>query len=92
MLRQTNYVGRRRLPPGVRSIVGALFVVGGAFGFLPVLGFWMIPVGAFLIALDIPGMRGVVTRWLRRQNARHNGADDANTRPESQRTDHGSGD
>ena len=38
-----------------------LFVAGGIFGFLPVLGFWMVPVGLVLIALDVPPLR----RWLR---------------------------
>ena len=31
-----------------------LLIIGGMFGFLPILGFWMIPVGLLLIALDIP--------------------------------------
>ena len=34
--------GQNRLPPGIRSLVGVLFMVGGVFGFLPVLGFWML--------------------------------------------------
>ena len=44
ILRQANYWATRRLGPGVRSVAGLLFIVGGVFGFLPILGFWMIPV------------------------------------------------
>jgi len=34
------------------------------FGFLPVLGFWMIPLGALLIGEDIPPIRRVTLRML----------------------------
>ena len=43
----------RHLPPGARLILGLLLMVGGVFGFLPILGFWMIPVGAAVAALDV---------------------------------------
>lgn len=49
--------GRDRVPAGVRSLIGALFCIGGIFGFLPVLGFWMLPLGVGFIALDVPGLR-----------------------------------
>ncbi|MGA0393711.1 MAG: hypothetical protein ACO3MW_06575 [Rhodospirillales bacterium] len=52
------------LPPGIRSIVGVLFFIGGCFGFLPILGFWMIPVGVMLIMLDLPFLRHRVIRWM----------------------------
>ncbi len=38
----------------LRKSVGGFFVVGGLFGFLPVLGYWMIPVGLALLAVDFP--------------------------------------
>lgn len=44
---------RRRLPPGLRLLAGLLLMLGGVFGFLPVLGFWMIPLGLGVAALDI---------------------------------------
>lgn len=44
---------RRRVPPGLRLVVGVLLMVGGVLGFLPVLGFWMIPLGIGVAALDI---------------------------------------
>ena len=34
----------------------------GLFGFLPVLGFWMIPVGLLILSVDMPRVR----RWRRR--------------------------
>jgi hypothetical protein len=34
------------------------------FGFLPVLGFWMVPFGALLIGEDIPPVRRVTLRLL----------------------------
>ena len=44
---------RRNIPPGLRLVVGILLVIGGVFGFLPVLGFWMIPLGLVIAALDL---------------------------------------
>jgi hypothetical protein len=44
---------RRRVPPGLRLVVGLLLILGGVLGFLPVLGFWMIPLGIGVAALDV---------------------------------------
>jgi hypothetical protein len=44
---------RRHLPPGTRLPVGLLLIAGGALGFLPILGFWMIPLGVAVAALDV---------------------------------------
>lgn len=52
---------RRRVPPGLRLVVGLLLILGGVFGFLPVLGFWMIPLGLGVAALDVLPL----WRWLR---------------------------
>lgn len=57
---------KTKLPPGGRSIVGLLFMVGGVFGFLPILGFWMLPLGLALIALDLPPTRKSIERWIER--------------------------
>ncbi|PPB82143.1 hypothetical protein LV82_00065 [Albidovulum inexpectatum] len=43
----------RSVPPGLRVVVGLLLIVGGIFGFLPVLGFWMIPLGIGVAWLDL---------------------------------------
>ncbi|WP_413871751.1 hypothetical protein [Albidovulum sp.] len=49
---------RQRVPPGLRTLLGLLLVAGGTVGFLPVLGFWMIPLGVLVIGLDVkPAMR-----------------------------------
>ena len=44
---------RRRVPPGLRLVAGLLLILGGVLGFLPVLGFWMIPLGLGVAALDV---------------------------------------
>jgi hypothetical protein len=59
--------GDRRLPSGVRSLVGLLFLAGGTLGFLPILGFWMVPAGLALIALDLPPLRRRLLAWIDRQ-------------------------
>lgn len=41
-------------PHWLRQTVGMLLVVGGVFGFLPVLGYWMLPLGLALLAVDFP--------------------------------------
>ncbi len=71
MLRHAHYVGRRRLRPGLRTVAGIGLMAGGVLGFLPVLGFWMFPLGLFLVILDIPGTQRALTRWLYRQRDRH---------------------
>ncbi|PWE32480.1 hypothetical protein DDZ14_10485 [Maritimibacter sp. 55A14] len=43
----------RKVPPGLRTLLGVVLVIGGIFGMLPVLGFWMIPLGLMVMALDI---------------------------------------
>lgn len=55
--------GARYIPPIVRAVLGVLLVILGMLGFLPVLGFWMIPLGLALIATDIPPM----ARWIKRK-------------------------
>ena len=38
----------------LRKTVGILLVIGGLLGFLPVLGYWMLPLGLALLAVDWP--------------------------------------
>ncbi|MGC1408311.1 MAG: hypothetical protein WA864_05110 [Acetobacteraceae bacterium] len=54
----------------VRLPLACALIAGGTLGFLPVLGFWMLPIGALLIGEDIPPVRratlralGKVMRW-----------------------------
>ncbi|MDJ0628769.1 MAG: hypothetical protein QNJ44_10955 [Rhodobacter sp.] len=60
-LRPARDWARRYLPPGVRFVVGLLLIAGGLLGFLPVLGFWMLPLGVAIAALDVMP----VWRWIR---------------------------
>ena len=46
----------------LRILLGILFIIGGFFGFLPILGFWMIPLGVMILSFEIP----LVRRWRRR--------------------------
>ena len=55
-----------RLPPGIRSLAGIALMIGGIFGILPILGFWMFPLGLAFIALDIPWTKGRIFEWMTR--------------------------
>ncbi len=66
-LRRANIVAVRHLKPGVRTGAGLLFITGGVFGFLPILGFWMIPVGILIIATEFPRLRRPMSHWLRKE-------------------------
>jgi len=45
----------------LRIGLGIVLVGCGFLGFLPVLGFWMIPLGFFVLSVDLPAVR----RWRR---------------------------
>lgn len=49
--------------PWLRKTLGVLLLTGGALGFLPVLGFWMLPLGLALLAVDFPYVRRLNRRW-----------------------------
>lgn len=55
---------RVRLPgsPLVRVLLGLALICGGFLGFLPVLGFWMIPLGLVVLSVDFAPAR----RWRRK--------------------------
>jgi hypothetical protein len=48
----------------VRVPLAIVLMGGGVVGFLPILGFWMIPLGLALLALDLPFLRGPLARLL----------------------------
>ncbi|MCZ6888007.1 MAG: hypothetical protein O7H39_05875 [Gammaproteobacteria bacterium] len=58
--------GEDRVPTGIRTLVGILLMAGGVFGFLPVLGFWMFPLGVGFVALDLPWTRHYILAWMDR--------------------------
>jgi len=37
----------------VRIAIGVFLIIFGVFGFLPVLGFWMIPLGLLILSIDL---------------------------------------
>ena len=59
-------LGTRRIPlPGsaaLRIVLGVLLILGGCLGFLPILGFWMVPLGLVVLSVDLP-----IARRLRRR-------------------------
>ena len=53
----------------VRLPMGGLLVFGGLLGFLPIFGFWMLPLGLILIARDVPALEPPLARlfaWINR--------------------------
>jgi hypothetical protein len=48
----------------VRVPVAFGLILGGFVGFLPILGFWMIPLGLLLLAQDVPPLRRPMARLL----------------------------
>ena len=61
---------RGRAATVVRIPVGIVLILAGFVGFLPILGFWMIPLGLALLALDVPFLRGPLARVLAWINAK----------------------
>jgi hypothetical protein len=61
-----------RQPSGrwLRIPAGVLLILGGLLFFLPILGIWMLPLGLFLLAEDLPVLRSWRTRildWIERR-------------------------
>ena len=57
--------GRRVPLPQSRMLrisIGLLLVFGGLLGFLPILGFWMMPLGVLVLSYEF----AMVRRWRRR--------------------------
>ena len=66
----------RTAPRALRVLLGVVLIIGGIFGFLPVLGFWMIPLGLAMIFLDAPPVRRAWSRlraWWKARTARNAG-------------------
>lgn len=57
-----------------RIATGVALIAGGTLGFLPVLGFWMLPLGFVVLSHDLPYVRRRRRRlacwWARRQRAK----------------------
>ena len=53
-----------------RIPAGIALTAGGIVGFLPILGFWMVPLGLAVLAQDVPVMRPPLARLLRKVNGK----------------------
>lgn len=56
--------------PWVRVPPAVALTLAGVFGFMPLVGFWMIPLGLVLLAQDVPALRPPLARglnWLDRK-------------------------
>jgi hypothetical protein len=71
------FAGRQVALPRSRAVrigLGVALVLGGLVGFLPILGFWMIPLGIIVLSIDLAIARRLRRRtvvwWGRRRRAR----------------------
>jgi len=55
----------------IRIALGVALCVGGLLGFLPILGFWMLPLGLLVLSIDLAPVRRLRRRievwWGRRK-------------------------
>lgn len=65
-----RYAVRKRVAPGFRLPLGVLLIAGGILGFLPILGFWMIPLGVAIAALDVGPLWRYATRRGREKDTK----------------------
>ncbi len=59
-MKSVNFLGKRIPVPGnvfLRVALGLVAVAGGFLGFLPILGFWMLPLGLLILSIDFPPIR-----------------------------------
>jgi len=55
----------------VRRAVGVGLILGGLLGFLPILGFWMVPLGLLVLSDEVPALRRLRRRLLVRFGRRY---------------------
>ena len=64
--KHTVRLGKYRVPlPAsriLRIFIGVVLILGGFLGFLPLLGFWMVPLGLLVLSIDI----AIARHWRRR--------------------------
>jgi hypothetical protein len=76
-VKTVRFFGKRVPVPSnvfLRVGLGILAVFGGFLGFLPILGFWMLPLGLLILSIDFPPIRRFRRRatvkivgWLKRR-------------------------
>lgn len=66
-----NTLGAISLPGRMwmRLPIAFALIAGGVLGFLPILGFWMLPLGALLLAVDLKPLRPIVGSLIVRTRA-----------------------
>lgn len=71
----------------LRIGLGLVLVGLGLLGFLPVLGFWMIPLGLLVLSVDLPAVRRwrrqLTVWWYRKKDEGAGGAVDAGSGPKA---------
>ena len=72
----TLMLAMRKIPSVLRILLlGPLLLIGGLLGGLPVLGFWMLPLGILVICLDFRWARNLYAKTIRalrrRRHAKH---------------------
>lgn len=59
----------------LRITIGFCLIFFGTFGFLPILGFWMVPLGFLVLSYEFATVRRwrrrLVVRWERRRQAKN---------------------
>lgn len=72
--RKITILGREFAMPrsrGLRIAIGILLTIGGILGFLPILGFWMVPLGLLVLSYEFALVRRhrrrFVVWWERRR-------------------------
>lgn len=61
--RRVRKWSRDHIPPGLRLVAGLVLMAAGVLGFLPILGFWMLPLGMAVAAADVLP----IWRWWKRR-------------------------
>lgn len=72
--RKISVFGRQFTMPrsrGLRIAIGVVLIIGGILGFLPILGFWMVPIGLLVLSYEFALVRRhrrrFVVWWERRR-------------------------
>ncbi|PTE11648.1 hypothetical protein [Mesorhizobium helmanticense] len=75
--RKISVFGREFKMPrsrGRRIAIGAVLIFGGILGFLPILGFWMVPIGLLVLSYEFALVRRhrrrFVVWWERRRRSK----------------------
>ena len=61
----------------VRIVLGVALCIGGLLGFLPILGFWMFPLGLLVLSIDLAPVRRFRRRvevWWGKRSQKKNGS------------------